>query len=41
MCELLKMFLRVMVDNKCANIFFTPEVDLSSKHLDTRKHITC
>ena len=28
-----------MVDNKCANIFSTTEVDLSSKHLDTWKHI--
>ena len=37
MCDLLKIVisLRDMVDNKCANIFSTTEVDLSSKHLDT------
>ena len=38
MCELLKirnMFLKVMVDNKCANIFSTFEDDLNSNYLDT------
>ena len=30
-----------MVATKCENIFSTLEVDLSSKYLDTWKHITC
>ena len=37
MCKLLKIgnFLRDVMDNKCANIFSTLEIDLSSKYLDT------
>ena len=37
MCELLKIgnFLKDIVDNKCANILPTFEVNLGSKYLDT------
>ena len=37
MCELLKIgyVFRDMMDNKCANIFSTLKVNLSSKYLDT------
>ena len=45
MCKLLKIgniFLREMVDNKCANIFSTIEVDLSFQStLTHEKHIAC
>ena len=42
MCELLKIeniFLRDMVDNKCANIFSTHVVDLSFQNTLTHENI--
>ena len=38
-CWKYKIFFWDMVDTKCENIFSTLEVDLSSKYLDTWKHI--